>query len=160
DLDHYLALKETAASEEARRLTRLIVGPWSHGAPGAVVGEIDYGFRASPIFLDLREDITELHRRWFDARLKGIDTGIDAEPPVRMFVGGVNRWRGEDQWPPARAKPERWSLHGTVTPPADRLSPRQGGLSTAPPRGTEPLLFWLDPDDPVPTHGGQLLMTG
>ena len=39
-----------------------------------------------------------MHRRWFDARLKGIRNGIDDEAPVKLFVMGRNRWRDEDAW--------------------------------------------------------------
>lgn len=37
--------------------------------------------------------------RWYDHWLKGNDTGILDEPPVRVFVEGVNEWRSSDQWP-------------------------------------------------------------
>ena len=38
--------------------------------------------------------------RWYDHWLKGIDTGIMAEPPVRYWVMGANEWRTADAWPP------------------------------------------------------------
>ena len=41
--------------------------------------------------------------RWFDARLRGLDSGIDDEAPVQIFVMGANVWRGESEWPPASA---------------------------------------------------------
>nr|MDO8082381.1 CocE/NonD family hydrolase [Candidatus Freyarchaeota archaeon] len=37
--------------------------------------------------------------RWFDYWLKGIDTGIMEEPPVRIFVTGANEWKTTDDWP-------------------------------------------------------------
>jgi putative CocE/NonD family hydrolase len=124
------------------------VGPWHHASFAGFVGEVDFGFRASGMLLDLKEDLTGLHRRWFDARLKGIPSGIDSEPPVKLFVMGRNRWRDEDAWPLERAKVQRWHVHAT------------GALSERPPERSEPSLFTLDPDDPVPTHGGTLLMNG
>jgi predicted acyl esterase len=69
ELDHFMAIKAEAGSDDARRLTRLVVGPWHHASFAGFVGEVDFGFRASGILLDLKEDITGLHRRWFDARL-------------------------------------------------------------------------------------------
>lgn len=42
--------------------------------------------------------------RWFDYHLKGIDTGIMDEPPIKMFVVGANRWRYEHEWPLARTQ--------------------------------------------------------
>jgi putative CocE/NonD family hydrolase len=147
DLDLFVDLRNRG-SEAVRRHTRLIVGPWSHGTPTSTVGELDFGFRASPLFMDLREDFSKLHTRWFDARLRGVETGIDSEAPVRIFVTGVNRWRDEQDWPPARAVTQAWHLQPG------------GGLATAPPAESEPSTFVLDPDDPVPTVGGATLMTG
>ena len=37
--------------------------------------------------------------RWFDHWLKGIDTGLMQEPPVRYWVMGENRWRTGADWP-------------------------------------------------------------
>lgn len=37
--------------------------------------------------------------RWFDRWLKGIDNGVDKEPPVRLFVMNAG-WRNEAVWPP------------------------------------------------------------
>ncbi|MBW2609390.1 MAG: CocE/NonD family hydrolase, partial [Deltaproteobacteria bacterium] len=42
--------------------------------------------------------------RWYDHWLKGIDTGVMDEPPVKIFVRGVNRYRFENEWPLARTK--------------------------------------------------------
>ena len=148
DLDHFVAMRAEAGSEDARRLTRLVVGPWVHATFTGFVGERDFGFRAAGILLDLREDLTGLHRRWFDARLKGIPSGIDEEPPVKLFVMGRNRWRSEDEWPLSRAETQRWHVHAG------------GALSQKPPETSEPSVFTLAPENPVPTHGGSLLMPG
>lgn len=37
--------------------------------------------------------------RWYDHWLKGIDSGIMDEPPVKLHVMGENRYRYETQWP-------------------------------------------------------------
>ncbi len=37
--------------------------------------------------------------RWYDHWLKGIDTGIMAEPPVSYWVMGANEWRHGADWP-------------------------------------------------------------
>ena len=37
--------------------------------------------------------------KWFDHWLRGIDTGIMEEPPVKYWVMGENRWRMADNWP-------------------------------------------------------------
>jgi predicted acyl esterase len=46
-----------------------------------------------------REDI-DVVIRWYDHWLKGNDTGMMDEPPIKMFVMGINQWRYEKQWPP------------------------------------------------------------
>ncbi|MSY59347.1 MAG: CocE/NonD family hydrolase [Actinobacteria bacterium] len=42
--------------------------------------------------------------RWYDYWLKGIDTGVMDEPPLRLFVMGSNTWRREHEWPLARTE--------------------------------------------------------
>ena len=37
--------------------------------------------------------------RWYDHWLKGIDSGILAEPPVKYWVMGANEWRSAGDWP-------------------------------------------------------------
>jgi len=145
DLDHFVEMRARGGAEDARRLTRIVIGPWAHAAFLPVVGELDFGFRAAGTLIDLREDLTGLHKRWFDARLKGEASGIDDEPPVKLFVMGRNRWRTADTWPLPAAE-QRWHLHGG------------GSLSPLPPGDAEPSVVTLDPDDPVPTFGGQILL--
>ncbi len=59
--------------------------------------------------------------RWHDHWIKGIDTGILDEPPIKVFVMGINKWRFEDEWPLARTKWTKFYLH------------LKGGLSSDPP---------------------------
>ena len=147
DIAHYQKVRTDAESEEAREHTRLIIGPWSHGAFLNTVGELDFGMRASGIFLDLSEDLTSLHLRWFDRWLKGIQNGIENEPRVKIFVQGLNRWRGEDDWPLTRAKSTNWYLQ-----PGGGLSPE------APAPDAPPATYVYDGNDPCPTRGGTLLL--
>jgi putative CocE/NonD family hydrolase len=44
--------------------------------------------------------------RWHDHWLKGLDTGVMDEPPVRYWVMGENAWRTATEWPP---KDVRWT---------------------------------------------------
>ncbi len=44
-----------------------------------------------------REDI-ELIIRWYDHWLKGKDTGLMEEPPMKIFIQGINQWRYEKEW--------------------------------------------------------------
>ncbi|WP_338602702.1 CocE/NonD family hydrolase [Sulfolobus tengchongensis] len=59
--------------------------------------------------------------RWYDYWLKGIDTGIMDEPPIKIFVSGINKWKFENEFPPARAQ---WTKFYPLL---------GGGLSTEPP---------------------------
>jgi predicted acyl esterase len=45
-----------------------------------------------------REDL-ELAMRWYDHWLKGNDTGIIDESPIKIFIPGVNQYRYEQEWP-------------------------------------------------------------
>ena len=42
--------------------------------------------------------------RWYDHWLKGVDTGIMNEPPIKILVQGTDEWRYENEWPLARTK--------------------------------------------------------
>jgi uncharacterized protein len=44
--------------------------------------------------------------RWYDHWLKGNDTGIMDEPPIKLFIKGKNEWRYEHEWPLKRT---RWT---------------------------------------------------
>lgn len=137
-----------AMSQEACENTKLLVGPWHHGGIGSPepFGDIGFGPHAAV-------NIPDLHVRWYDARLKGIDTGVDEEPPLKIFVMGDNVWRYENDWPLGRTKFTEFYLHGGGH--ANTMS-GDGSLSRQPPAGDEPVdKFTYDPEDPVPTHGGQ-----
>jgi putative CocE/NonD family hydrolase len=85
--------------------------------------------------------------RWLDYILKGIDNGIKDEPPVKIFVMGINKWREENEWPLARTQFTKYYFHS-------RNGSRIGALSTALPDDQSPTKYIYDPDDPVPTLGG------
>lgn len=44
-------------------------------------------------------EMKQLHLRWYDHWLKGNDTGLMEEPPVTVFVRGLDRYRPEEEWP-------------------------------------------------------------
>jgi predicted acyl esterase len=45
-----------------------------------------------------REDMEEVFR-WFDYWLKGINTGVLDEPPIKIYVMGINQYRYLNEWP-------------------------------------------------------------
>jgi putative CocE/NonD family hydrolase len=108
---------------------------------------------------NLGGDYFGLRLRWFDRWLRGIENGVDREPPVRIFVMGGGsgrrnsagrmehggRWRAERDWP----------LPGTVFTPYylhqdGRLDPT---LAREPDAS---LSYTYDPRHPVPSIGGTI----
>ncbi|MFC2071158.1 CocE/NonD family hydrolase [Chloroflexota bacterium] len=49
--------------------------------------------------------------RWFDYWMKGIDTGIMDEPPVRLLIRGTNEWKESTDWPLPETKWTPFYLH-------------------------------------------------
>ena len=146
-LRNYSGMRQNGATEVARNGQKLIVGPWSHGATlTAGVGSRIFG-ASSQVLLE------DLHMRWFDKWLKDRDTGIDTEPPVRVFTMGVNRWDTYANWPPPEAQFTRYYLHSNgraATMYGD------GALSTEAPANERPDHIVYDPLNPAPTVGGAL----
>jgi putative CocE/NonD family hydrolase len=144
-------LEDTFVNFQAMRAqgkpAKLLIGPWSHGHTSNPEGERNFGFGAQAGLIDLQTDLGGLQLRWFDHWLKGRDTGMLAEAPIKVFVMGANVWRDEQEWPLARAVDTPWYLHTD-----GELSPEQPG-NEAPDR------YEYDPADPVPARGGALLMT-
>lgn len=147
DLQHYRAMRDGAGSELARRHSRLVIGPWAHAMFHNVVGDLDMGFRANGLLLDLKEDLTKFQLRWFDRWLRDDRNGIDDEAPVKIFVQGANRWRDEADWPLARAQVQAWYLNGDGSLERTRRAVDSDMRS-----------YVYDPNDPCPTAGGTLLL--
>ncbi|MDQ5819147.1 MAG: CocE/NonD family hydrolase, partial [Actinomycetota bacterium] len=144
-LRQYGAMKELANGTGSRP-PRLLVGPWTHGEFGSLVGDLDFGIGSAGLFINYRGDLTDIQLRWFDATLKGDEGALHETPPVEVFVMGENRWRGYEEWPVPGSYSERWYLHGG------------GLLSRERPQRSDPDEYDYDPQDPVPTIGGAILM--
>jgi hypothetical protein len=85
-----------------------LVGPWAHRYPHFATPEPAIGF--------LQEAL-----RWWDFWLKGLDTGIMAEPQYRLWLEEYvppatdyrerpGRWVAEASWPSPRIAHQRWAL--------------------------------------------------
>jgi putative CocE/NonD family hydrolase len=141
-----------------RSPTLLLIGPWCHTEPAcetSLSGDVEFGVD-SPLAL-----YDDVRLRFFDQYLKGLNTGIEGEPPVRYFVMGTHcgrrpanlarhLWRGGEwrtalAWPPAEFKPGALFLQ-----PDGRL------LSTPMTTEWEPSSYTYDPRNPVPTIGGSI----
>ncbi len=137
-LENYIGMRERAGSEAARAGQRLVIGPWAHGSTYGPYPDHSFElFRPNDAL-----DVPDLQLRFFARHLKGEADGADDDPPVRLFVMGVNRWRFEKSWPLPNAVETPWFL-------------RTDGLLSAEGPGEEsPDVYVYDPNDPTPTIGG------
>lgn len=129
----------------AKGRCRLIIGPWAHGSFDELkYPDADY---FSKVTLDER-------RRFLDFYVKGDKNGLADEPPVRYYVMGDptdtaapgNFWRIADDWPPrTQVVPWYFSSDGKLS------EERSAGEN-------QQLDFEYDPNNPVPTVGGQNLL--
>ena len=144
---NYIGIKSRGGTEAARHGQRLLIIPGGHAGSGPKIGDVDFG-------KDSVVDTGALGLRWYDHLLKGIDNGLAAEKPVRVFVSGRNAWREEDDWPPAHTVATRYYLHSAGN--ANSLS-GDGALNLAAPAAEQPDRYDYDPANPTPTNGGPLL---
>jgi putative CocE/NonD family hydrolase len=53
------------------------------------------------------DDIGEI-LRFFDHHLKGIQNGIESEPPIHYYTMGEGRWKTAETWPPLGFQPQAY----------------------------------------------------
>jgi len=141
-IDSFLALTQGAGTAVARENQYLIAGPWQHIPWGDRVGAADFGAEALL-------DTDSILLRWFNHWLKGSGE-FTAEPRIRHFVLGENRWRNAAAFPLE-------ANHVLYLSSAGRANSRKGDgvLATAKPAGDEPAdIFIYDPEVPVLAPGG------
>ncbi|MBM3946240.1 MAG: CocE/NonD family hydrolase, partial [SAR202 cluster bacterium] len=130
---------------------RLIVGPWAHTGYDRWLGVQDFGAAAPANLAGVPLEVYA----WLDRHLAGkqeVNTGA----PVKYFMMGANRWMDAAAWPIPGAQAQRWFLRSRGS--ANSLR-GDGVLSRETPSSDEPDdVFIYNPDRPVPTSGGSLLM--
>ncbi len=153
---NFNGLVQQGRTEFVRNNQRVLIGPWSHTlnhSPGNLQHDVisrttlgDYDFGPRSLY-----PLAETQTRWFDHHLKEIDNGIDQEPPVEIFVMGINEWRTAPCWPLPGTSNVAWyldsggaanSLHG------------DGRLVAEPPEHGTTDRFTYHPERPVPSLGG------
>jgi putative CocE/NonD family hydrolase len=149
-IDQFVGMRAGAGSEEARRGTRLIMGPWGH-ATGLrqMIGERNFGITASMSALAPDAEIG-VACDFFRAQLAGAD---DPQKPVKIFVMGANSWRDETDWPIARTEWNALYLAGS----GEANGPAGDGRLAGAPVDSPADRYCYDPADPVPTRGGGVL---
>jgi putative CocE/NonD family hydrolase len=110
-------------------LLRVVMDPGAHKGIDYVNG--NFGPQA-------RLDHRALQLRWFDHYLKGVNNGVDTEPPLDLFIMGDNTWRREREWPLARTVWTDFYLHAG------------GVLSTTAPGQEKSDEYTYDPGHPTP----------
>ena len=141
-LKNFMGLRAEARTAEAGRAQRLIVGPWVHGpwnVPKSLQGEVDFGPAAA-------RDYNAMRLPWFDHWLKGHENGVTTEPAVHLFVMGGNQWRTAEDYPWPDTRYTAWYLHQS-----GRLDAKE------PTEAEQPDSYLYDPDNPVPSRGGNTL---
>jgi uncharacterized protein len=138
---NFLGLRAARRGQPDPR-TRLVLGPWVHGAvmDGAEAqsrsGERSFG--AAAVI-----DYDEMILRFMDRHVRGIDNGVDREPAVRAFVMGENAWRSAEAWPLPGTVERTLFLDDIAFPGVGSLAwrqiPAKGGFSS----------FVSDPARPV-----------
>jgi putative CocE/NonD family hydrolase len=137
-----LALYREMARRPAAGPQRLLIGPWGHLPWGPQAGEADHGAAAA-------NRIDQAQLRWFDHWLKGLDNGVEREPPVRLYSLGEG-WVDLPAWPEGEGRQSSLYL---ASGGRAALDPQDGRLADAPAApGTDMLVF--DPWRPTPSLGG------
>ena len=144
---NFVGFREEGGSEEARKGTKILVGPWTHSINRRMdTSIVEFG-------PDIYFDRLAEHVRWYDFWLKGIQNGIDKEAPIRMFVMRANEWRDEWEWPLART---RWTKYHLNSGGSANSLYGDGTLSLAAAPAEAPRdVYVYDPANPIPTVGGQ-----
>ncbi len=146
-LEQVAKVREQSNNMMVRRNQFAIMGPWGHGVNVTELGELEFGKSAKIEMGQLQED-------WFDYWLKGENTGVEDWPAYRLFIMGENVWRDEHEWPLARTEYTNYYIHSQGN--ANTLD-GDGTLRVEKP-GEEPVdAYVFDPENPVPTHGGNNL---
>jgi len=144
-LTDHVEITKRGKTEAARTGRRVMIGPWVHGIGRNPVGEVDFGPEAAV-------DLSRVQVRWYDYWLKGTENGVADDPPIKIFVMGVNSWRYEREWPLARTQYTKYYFRSGGR--ANSLN-GDGALSADPPKAQEANdTYTYDPARPVPTLGG------
>jgi ankyrin repeat protein len=142
DMLLFRTMTKEAATDTARKDSKIIIGPWSHGSLGSS-GTYRFDFGS-----DAAVDLMSVRIRWFDYWLKGKQNGVDKEAPVKIFIMGDNQWRDEQDWPLQRSKNKTLYLTSgghANTPSGD------GRLIDEKPASPSLDNYLYDPTDPVPS---------
>lgn len=133
----------------------LVIAPVLHcrytrATEETMVGDLNVG--------DARLNYDDLVYGWFDYWLKGEKNDILETPRVQYYTMGANKWQSSDVWPPANVEMTPVYLYSEGR--ANSLF-GDGSLNmTAAPKKDLPDAFTYDPNNYVPSYGGNVCCTG
>lgn len=150
-------IKEKAAINKAIADNQyLVIAPTLHcsytrATENTMVGERSVG--------DARLNYNEQIYRWFDRWLKGADNDFAGKTAkVQYYTMGLNKWQTANTWPPAGVQMQTMYLSSNGS--ANSLY-GNGKLSSVVPAKNSPSdAFTYDPQNPVPSYGGNVCCTG
>lgn len=150
-LNNYMGMRKRGGSEDARKNTRVIMGPWTHQDFSGKLNGFDFGPESSSEALGL----TDIKIAWYDHWIKGVPDRYDNGKPVKIFVMGENRWLDAEDWPLPDTGWIPYYFHSS-----GNAKQENGTLSSVRPEQEKPDTFIYDPMNPVPTVGGQVILPG
>src|SRR3954453_3681091 len=142
----FVRIRTQGGSEQARELSRLVIGPWDHINLTGQYPDRYFGPLAAV-------DLSASHIAFFDQMLKDSPPATPA-PRVRIFVMGIDQWRDEQDWPLHDTEYRDYFLHSGGSA---NTRDGDGTLALDAPSAEAQDGFRYDPRDPVPTAGGALL---
>ena len=134
-IETFQLMKNSAATENARNFTRMVIGPWVHSG---LINQDIFGEEN-----DMRA--TSKRRSTFLVNLlKNPDADpLPGEKQLRVFILGENRWADFDNWPPPESISRKFYLHSN------------GRISGSLPGEDETELSYIsDPAAPVLSNNG------
>ncbi len=147
-LEQIARVRKESTRQEIRRNQFCIIGPWGHGVNQKKVGEIDFGDEA-------KIDSDKIQHQWYEYWLKGKNTGVEDWAPFKLFIMGINQWRNEQEWPLARTVFTNYYLHSQGKA---NTKDGNGSLDMKMPGKEAVDTYVYDPENPVPSHGGNNLV--
>jgi putative CocE/NonD family hydrolase len=145
-LKQYRAARATAEAK-GLKVPQLIVGPWSHLDLTGQASGMNFGPEASYKTVAGDQSLFEITVDWFNQNLKGEQSRFSKLDSVVIFDTGKHEWLHLDEFP--FGFDESRSLYLASG----------NGLARVPAEKPGTLEYDFDPADPVPTLGGQTLVT-
>lgn len=132
--------------EETKRKSRFLIGPWVHSQ--GTNGDIEY-----PNSNIAGLDGTKIALEWFDHHLQ--DRPYEKAKAVETYIIGEGKWKVWEDVPIKATESTRLYLNK-----AEGLDYKGGALNEKVASKASAQMYKYDPNNPVPTYGGEVLLSG